>query len=45
MPEDFFSEFSDQLYFRTIPNGRFYIEELVVGEFPYKNITSDRWLF
>lgn len=45
MPEDFFSEFSDQLYFKTIPNGRFYIEELVVGEFPYKNITSERWLF
>lgn len=45
MPEDFFSEFSDQLYFKTIPNGKFYIAELVVGEFPYKNITSERWLF
>lgn len=45
MPEDFFSEFSDQLYFKTIPNGKFYIAELVVEEFPYKNITSERWLF
>lgn len=43
MPGDF-SEFSDQLYFKTIPNERFYIEELVVGEFPYKKITSDRCL-